>query len=316
MARGNTILLREAYGLADRNKKIPNTVGTRFRTASISKMFTAVAILRLVQEGKLNLDDPIGRIVPALAGKPVAHVTIQQLLTHTSGTGDIYGPRLDEHRGKLLVHEDFVNFVWWRCASLRSRATKYEYSNLRLHLSRRGNRTCERQELLRLHPRLGVHTCRHDTFRHTAEGCRNGMVAHPATTGRPARENGCQRRNFSTTVAMAQAAPGPQSMTLRDSLARCARNRLLSEKYTKLMFTPTGASLARASNFDAGVYLESYPGALSQRSATFRRLNSGSNSGSVVHAGSGLRPHRDVEPRSQTRQHRSPGSSTARLPLR
>ena len=62
-----------------------NRADTRFRIASITKMFTAVAVLRLAQEGRIGLDEPIGKYVPEVAGKPMARAIIHQLLTHTSG---------------------------------------------------------------------------------------------------------------------------------------------------------------------------------------------------------------------------------------
>lgn len=75
VARGNRVILHRGYGLADRERKIPNTPATRFPIASITKSFTAAAILQLADAGKLALDDPI----------PPHGFTIRQLLTHTSG---------------------------------------------------------------------------------------------------------------------------------------------------------------------------------------------------------------------------------------
>jgi D-alanyl-D-alanine carboxypeptidase len=129
LMRGDQVLLREAYGFADREARVANTVDTRFRTASTSKMFTAAAVLRLVQDGKLKLDDRIDRIVPALAGKPIAPATIHQLLGHTSGAGNFYGPRLDEHRKELQTHDDFVR-VFGGDPLLFKPGEKFEYNNL------------------------------------------------------------------------------------------------------------------------------------------------------------------------------------------
>ncbi|HEX6636318.1 MAG TPA: serine hydrolase domain-containing protein [Steroidobacteraceae bacterium] len=129
LARDDQVLLREAYGFADREGKIANTVDTRFRTASTSKTFTAAAVLRLVQDGKLKLDDRVGKIVPALAGKPIAPATIHQLLTHTSGAGDFYGPRYDEHRKVLQTHDDFMR-IFGGDPLLFAPGEKFEYHNL------------------------------------------------------------------------------------------------------------------------------------------------------------------------------------------
>jgi CubicO group peptidase (beta-lactamase class C family) len=78
------IVFGKAYGKANREKGVAATTSTRFRIASLTKQFTAAAILKLVEQGKLRLDDPVRKHLPetpALWEK----VTIHHLLTHTSG---------------------------------------------------------------------------------------------------------------------------------------------------------------------------------------------------------------------------------------
>ena len=119
----------EAYGLADREHKTPNTLDTRFRIGSMNKMFTAVAILQLAQQGKLSLDDPLGKFLPDYPNKDVAaKVTIQNLLTHTGGTGDIFGPEFDEHRLEFRTLQDYVKFYGARPLRFEP-GSKFEYSN-------------------------------------------------------------------------------------------------------------------------------------------------------------------------------------------
>jgi CubicO group peptidase (beta-lactamase class C family) len=79
------IRLRKAYGLADRERAIPNTPATRFMIMSVSKQFTAALILRLAAERRLNVED---RVSDYLADWPAEwdEVTIHHLLTHTAGT--------------------------------------------------------------------------------------------------------------------------------------------------------------------------------------------------------------------------------------
>jgi CubicO group peptidase (beta-lactamase class C family) len=99
----------EAYGLADRDHKTPNTLKTRFRIGSMNKMFTAVAVLQLVQAGKVGLNDPVGKYLTDYANKNLAaKVTIHQLLTHTGGTGDIFGPDFEAQRRELRTLQDYV----------------------------------------------------------------------------------------------------------------------------------------------------------------------------------------------------------------
>jgi hypothetical protein len=109
VAKDGRVLFRHAYGLADRKRRIPNTIHTRFRIGSMNKMFTAVAILQLVEAGKVKLTAPLGKYLPDYPNRDVAtKVTIHQLLTHTGGTGDIFGPEFDAHREELLTLADYV----------------------------------------------------------------------------------------------------------------------------------------------------------------------------------------------------------------
>ena len=79
-----------AYGSADHDEGRPNTTDTVFAIGSVSKAFTAAAVLDLVAAGDLALDDRAGDLVPGLGG-PAADVTIEQLLLHTSGLTGSHG---------------------------------------------------------------------------------------------------------------------------------------------------------------------------------------------------------------------------------
>lgn len=82
---GGELVLSEAYGVADLDTGEPLTTGHVFRVASHSKTFTAVAVLQLVEQGRLRLDDAVGVLLPELVGSPLADVTVRELLSHTSG---------------------------------------------------------------------------------------------------------------------------------------------------------------------------------------------------------------------------------------
>lgn len=89
VARGDAILLRRAYGLANRETNQPNTIGTRFHGASVGKMFTAAAVLKLAEQGRLALDDSLAKWVPEYPDAEAARkITLHQLLTHTAGLAD------------------------------------------------------------------------------------------------------------------------------------------------------------------------------------------------------------------------------------
>lgn len=80
-------LLRRGYGLADMDAGIPVTPATNFRLASVSKQFTAAAIVLLAQDGKLSLDDPVRKWLPSLP-EVADPITLRHLLTHSSGLVD------------------------------------------------------------------------------------------------------------------------------------------------------------------------------------------------------------------------------------
>lgn len=80
--RGETIL-SSGYGMADVEQGIPNTSKTKFRIGSVTKSFTAAAVLQLVGQGRIGLDDPIGPYFPRQTGGD--RITIRHLLNHTSG---------------------------------------------------------------------------------------------------------------------------------------------------------------------------------------------------------------------------------------
>ncbi|CAN5617753.1 serine hydrolase domain-containing protein [soil metagenome] len=88
IARDGAILVSQGYGLADRAQQIANTPQTKFRLGSLTKPFTALAILQLQAQGKLNVQDPICQYIADCPAIWQA-ITIHQLLTHTAGVPDL-----------------------------------------------------------------------------------------------------------------------------------------------------------------------------------------------------------------------------------
>ena len=93
IAQDGKILLNKGYGLADRAQGIPNTPQTRFHLGSMSKSFTAMAIVMLQSKGKLSVQDSVCNYI---TGCPAAwqDITIHHLLTHTSGLSSKLSDRL------------------------------------------------------------------------------------------------------------------------------------------------------------------------------------------------------------------------------
>jgi CubicO group peptidase (beta-lactamase class C family) len=96
IGRGEKVLLRVHHGFADEAKGVSITPSTRFCIGSMGKLFTAVAVMQLVEQGRLSLSDPLLKHLTDYPNRSLAEqVTIERLLTHTGGTGDIFGPPYD-----------------------------------------------------------------------------------------------------------------------------------------------------------------------------------------------------------------------------
>lgn len=97
VTQGDRTVLSRAFGMADKARSIRNDQSTIFGLASVTKMFTAVAIAQLVQEGRVAYHETIGEYLPGFPAAVADHVTVHQLLTHTSGVGrPSAGPRPDD----------------------------------------------------------------------------------------------------------------------------------------------------------------------------------------------------------------------------
>ena len=88
VARGERVVYQGAFGYANREFEAPNTLQTRFNIGSITKTFTALAIAQLMEQGKLDADDPVARFLPEWPAPEKGAITIRHLLTHTSGLYD------------------------------------------------------------------------------------------------------------------------------------------------------------------------------------------------------------------------------------
>lgn len=127
VVREGVPVIRRAWGLSNLEDRVAATPATNYRLASVTKQFTAAAILLLAEGGKLSLGDRVGRWLPSLPAA-TGTVTIRHLLTHTSGIVDYedvipVGATVqlrDADVLRLLESEDSTYFV---------PGTNYQYSN-------------------------------------------------------------------------------------------------------------------------------------------------------------------------------------------
>lgn len=112
VARNGEPLFERAYGMASRRYGVPNKTSTRFNVGSITKDFTRTAIAQLAQAGKLKLTDTIATHLPNYPNQEVAKkITIEQLLQHRSGLGDVFTPRFSGvAKSGFQRPKDFIDF--------------------------------------------------------------------------------------------------------------------------------------------------------------------------------------------------------------
>jgi len=120
-------LIRKGYGLRNLEAHKPVTSSTNFRIASVSKQFTALCILKLVDEGKLSLKDSVIKFLPY----PIFHnMTIEQLINHTSGL-----PAFDNYflnqwdKTRIVENNDVLNWLLTQPKPNFKPGESYEYSN-------------------------------------------------------------------------------------------------------------------------------------------------------------------------------------------
>lgn len=129
VARNGPALFERAGGMADVARGEEANPSTRYCIGSMGKMFTAVAVMQLVERGRIRLTDTLGTHLPSYRNRDLAsRVTIEQLLTHTGGTGDIFGPDYDARKDSLRTPMDLVRFYGDRSPAFEP-GSRWGYSN-------------------------------------------------------------------------------------------------------------------------------------------------------------------------------------------
>ena len=122
VAKDGDVVLAKGYGLADRKKGAPVTPDTVFDIGSITKQFTAAAILKLEMQGKLSVDDPITKYFDAVPEARRA-TTIHHLLTHSAAMPDSLGDDYEPMKRDTIVREALESRPEWPPGE------RYRYSN-------------------------------------------------------------------------------------------------------------------------------------------------------------------------------------------
>ncbi len=127
LLRDGEPIVAAAYGLADMERQAQATTATRYRLASVSKQFTAMAVLLLVAEGRLRLGDPLARFF-APAPPLWQQITVEQLLAHTSGLLD-YEELIPPGTSAQLSDHDVLELVRPHAEGYGAPGTVFRYSN-------------------------------------------------------------------------------------------------------------------------------------------------------------------------------------------
>jgi CubicO group peptidase (beta-lactamase class C family) len=127
VVRGGVVAFDAAYGLADLEARVRTTPRTDYRLASLTKQFTATAIMLLIQDGKLGLDQPAAAVLPDLPSS-ARSVTVRQLLTHTSGLW-AYEDFVPDSQSVQVTDRDVLSLIGRADSTYFTPGTQYRYSN-------------------------------------------------------------------------------------------------------------------------------------------------------------------------------------------
>ncbi|TCO36551.1 CubicO group peptidase (beta-lactamase class C family) [Dokdonella fugitiva] len=227
-------LVRKAYGRADLEQGIAATPATNYRLASVTKQFTAAAILLLAEDGRLGLDDPVRRWLPSLPASDDA-ITIRHLLTHTGGLID-YEDIMPAGLATPLRDSDVLHLLERESRLYFTPGTAYRYSNggyalLALVVERASGRSFQGFLRERIFEPLGMR----DTLAYVQEG---PPVPHRAY-GYSEVAGHWQRTDQSLTSAV--LGDGGIYSSIDDLAhwdAAAYDDRLLGEASRRLAFTP------------------------------------------------------------------------------
>ena len=258
VSKDGKVIYRHAFGMADIEQGRPNTPTTPFHVASLSKQFTAFAVLLLAQDGKLSLDDDVRRYVPELPDFGHA-IRIRQLLNHTSGLRDQWnllsmaGWRMED----VITGEDVMGLVRRQRGLNFVPGSEFEYSNtgytlLGLIVERVSEKSLAAFSRERIFAPLGMkHTFFHERY--------STLVPGRAQSYQPSAGTGYE------SVALSYSTVGPTSLfTTADDLVLWERNfddaRVGGKPLLARMQTPGKLNDGSALDYADGLFVGDYRG--------------------------------------------------------
>jgi CubicO group peptidase (beta-lactamase class C family) len=231
------VVYKEAFGMANREWNIPNTTDTKFRLASVSKQFSSMLVMQLVQEGRVKLDDKITDYLPYYRKDTGVKITLHHLMSHQSGIKD-FTAGFDYRGNTSRLSFDQDEFIKLHCSGDLSNepGTIYSYCNagyviLGRVIEKVTRKTFEQNLHERIFEPLGMKNSGYDRNRYVIEKRASGYTYGPFGL-----ENADYMDMDSSPGAAGALYSTVEDMFLWDRALQT--NKLLNKKHRDLMFSP------------------------------------------------------------------------------
>jgi len=255
VAENGKVLYQRSFGYADAEHKIPNAAGTLFQTASVSKLFTAIAVLQLYEHKKLYLNDKFAKYFPDF---PYPGVTIYQILANTSGipdVSDVFVPLWRSNRDTIFTINDLIPALIHDKLPLNfPPGTNWDYSNTNYSLlALLVEKICGEKYAAYLSKNVFIPAGMKSTFQKTSG---SDPYAHPNVAYNyawpsiaslaPARVDSFATNDFKVNYRTWPSEGDANIYTSASDLANfdqaLFKGRLLKQKNLNLLFCPTTSS--------------------------------------------------------------------------
>lgn len=263
VAKNGKPIFKKAYGMANNTGNVPNRVDTAFRLGSMNKMFTAVAIAQLAEQGKLSFGDLISKHLPDYPNKAVAEkVTIHHLLTHTSGMGDFMNDKFRVSSVNIRTVKDFFPFFVDDPLSFEP-SQKWDYSNagyivLGAIIERVSGQSYYDYVRERIFKPAGMK----NTAFYEPDN-KSPAIGYTGFDGTGRRQPGARKENSVLPIAKHRGGPAGGGYSTVEDLLKFANalhnHKLLNAKYTDLIMTgkvDTGNAQAGSNKYGYGFFDE------------------------------------------------------------
>lgn len=254
--RGGRTLFAKGYGMANLAYDIPFTVGTPTNIGSTSKQFTAFAVLLLVDEGKLSLDDDVRKHIPELPdlGRTV---TVRHLLTHTTGYREIYNAliigsrRFDE--GDYVSPEEMIALVQRQPSLQNAPGAEFNYNNTAFALAAMVVERVARQPFPEF---MEKRVFRPLGMMHSVVRADRHAPVRGATTGYSRAPNGEWRDLGDLASSMGAGGIYTTLGDLQLWVENYAKPRVGNPKSIELMMTPFTLTTGRSTGYGMGLFID------------------------------------------------------------